>query len=82
MTDPSAEEMQVWIAKGISPTNKTRLMVEHGIPADVLDAIEVLVMDGYPWRNAIDVAAAMKRNGGKPVVEQARHFVLLRQATR
>jgi hypothetical protein len=85
MTEPTPEQMQVWIAKGISPTNKTRLMVQYGISADVLDGIEVLVRDGYPWANAVEVVAAMKRNegtGGKPVVEQARHFVRLRQAAR
>jgi hypothetical protein len=85
MTEPTSEEMQVWIAKGISPVNKMRLMVEHGIAADVLDAMEVLVRDGYPWANAMTVVAAMKRNeatGGKPVVAAARHFVMLRQAMR
>lgn len=85
MSEPTSDEMQVWIAKGISPTNKTRLMVEYGIAADVLDAIEVLVRDGYPWANAVTVAAAMKRNeatGSRMVVEAARHFVKLRQAMR
>lgn len=85
MGEPTADEMQVWIAKGISPTNKTRLMVQYGISADVLDAVEILVRDNYPWANAITVAAAMKRNeaaGGKPVVQAARHFVMLRGAAR
>jgi hypothetical protein len=63
--------MQVWVAKGISPVNKMRLMVEHGVAADVLDGIEVLVRDGYPWPNAVQVAAAMKANGGKSVVEES-----------